>query len=186
MLNVKDIIAQFYKPDTEAYRVLLIHGKMVSILAVEIAHQIDVNDINIRFIEEAAMLHDIGMIKTNTPDLGCFGKEPYIKHGILGKEMLNSIGLFKHALVCETHIGVGITKEDVIKRHLPLPAKDMVPISIEEKIVAFADKFYSKTPHKLTHKKSIDVVRKKIAKHGLQKLAIFDNWTQNFLQIEKA
>ena len=95
-------------------------------------------------MEEAAMLHDIGIFLTHAPSLGCNGPHPYLKHGHLGCKLLEKEGLPKHALVCERHVGVGITRKDVLDHKLPLPAKDMLPLSLEEKIICYADKFFSK------------------------------------------
>jgi len=54
------------------------------------------------FIEEAALLHDIGIFNTNLPKIGCYGRHPYISHGYLGRELLENEGLAAHALVCES------------------------------------------------------------------------------------
>ena len=55
----------------------------------------------------------------------------------------------------------------------------MVPVSMEEKIICFADKFYSKShPGK---EKSIKKIRRNLAKHGEQQVAIFDEWCKLFL-----
>jgi uncharacterized protein len=48
-----------------------------------------------RFIQEAALLHDIGIFLTNAPKIHCFGDYPYICHGYLGAEILRKEGLDK-------------------------------------------------------------------------------------------
>ena len=60
-------------------------------------------------------------------------------HGIAGAKILRMEGFPKHARVAETHIGVGIIKEDIEKNELPLPKEDFVPKTTEEKIIAYAD-----------------------------------------------
>ena len=90
------------------------------------------------------MLHDIGIFMTRTPELGCHGKHPYICHGILGSDLLKKEGQPELALVCERHVGVGISKADIHRHRLQLPKRDMIPVSIEEQIVCYADKFFSK------------------------------------------
>jgi uncharacterized protein len=90
-----------------------------------------------------------------------------------------SEGYPKHGLVCERHTGTGITLEMIIENNLPLPHRDMVPVSMEEKIICFADKFYSKShPGK---EKSIKKIRQSLAKHGKHQVAIFDEWCTLFL-----
>ena len=39
----------------------------------------------------------------------------------------------------------GLTLEQIAGRNLPVPQREMVPVSIEEQLVCFADKFFSKT-----------------------------------------
>jgi uncharacterized protein len=43
------------------------------------------------------------------------------------------------------HTGVGITKVEIEKNKLPLPARDYIAETDEEKIVMYADKFHSKS-----------------------------------------
>ena len=58
---------------------------------------------------------------------------------------MRSEGYPRHALVCERHTGAGLSLEDIIAQNLPVPHRDMLPVSMEEQVVCFADKFYSKT-----------------------------------------
>ena len=91
------------------------------------------------------MLHDIGIAQCDAPSIYCKGTEPYIRHGVIGRQILEEAGLPRHALVCERHTGSGITAEEIRERYMPLPCRDMLPISIEEKAICYADKFYSKS-----------------------------------------
>ncbi len=79
------------------------------------------------------MLHDIGVVRCNAPSIHCLGELPYICHGVAGREMLDNLGLHRHALVCERHTGSGLTVEDIIRQRLPLPHREMLPITTEEK-----------------------------------------------------
>ena len=51
----------------------------------------------------------------------------------------------RHALVCERHTGTGITVSDIRDQHLPLPLRDFSPVSVEEQLICYADKFFSKS-----------------------------------------
>ena len=88
--------------------------------------------INKRLVSIASLLHDIGRSKTQG-----------ITHGIEGAEILRALNvkgngdIEKIALICERHIGGGITKSEA--RKLGLPEKDYLPKSIEEKIIAYCD-----------------------------------------------
>lgn len=174
------IIQKHYDPDSEAYRVLMIHSELVLQKALALAERVAHLQPDLHFIREATMLHDLGMIFTHAPAIGCHGEQPYIRHGILGRELLEAEGFPKHALVCERHTGVGLTREDIAKNNLPLPDRDMAPVTLEEKIICFADKFYSKSPGKLQTEKSLARLRKQIAKFGENKLAIVDEWIAFF------
>ena len=126
------------------------------------------------------MLHDIGIKFVDSPKINCFGKHKYLEHGYLGRDLLDSENLPKHALVCERHIGVGITKKEIIETKLPLPKRDMIPISIEEKIISVADLFYTKAPGFEKIKRTIDEIKKNISKHGEEKVKKFENYCKMF------
>lgn len=168
------LITKYYPPESLAYEILIEHSKLVAkkaLVAAAAAGQLSPDRI---FIEEAAMLHDIGIFLTNAPGLGCFGDEEYICHGYLGRELLEEEGLPVHALVCERHTGVGLTVADIEKNDLPLPRRDMLPVSVEEKIICYADKFFSKRIESLSVEKSLDTVRAEIGRYGEENLRRFE------------
>ena len=125
------------------------------------------------------MLHDIGIFRTRAPEIACEGTYPYICHGYLGRELLTAEGFPKHGLVCERHTGTGLSLETILSRNLPLPHRDMRPQSLEEKIVCFADKFFSKS--QLGKEKPVKKVRQSLSRHGRQQVELFDEWCELFL-----
>ena len=165
-----EIILKHYDPASDLYRILITHVILVTRKALEIALDLSERnprmEIDMEFIAEAGMLHDIGIKHCDAPEIFCHGKEPYIRHGILGGQMLEAEGLPRHALVCERHTGSGIARRDVQIQKLPLPAKDYLPLSVEEKIICVADKFYSKKPSKIWKQKSLKGIRKSLEKYG--------------------
>lgn len=176
------IIEKYYKVDSVAYNFLVIHSKSVTKKALEIAKHVAHLNPDIQFIQEAAMLHDIGIFLTHAPDIWCFGDKPYICHTYLGREILEKEWFPKHALVCERHLGIGLSIQDIEKQNLPLPKREMMPISIEEKIICFADKFFSKSEEYLIKERSIENIKQNNAKFRWEKIKIFDEWIQLFLQ----
>ena len=156
------------------------HSRHVADLALEIAGRLSLPDGKLRFIEEAAMLHDIGVSQVRAAGLGINGEHPYIMHGVLGREILDREGYPLHALVCERHTGVGLTIDDIVRQNLPLPRRDMCPQSLEEQIICFADLFYSKNPDHLGRRKSVAKVRSKLLPFGEDKVALFDEWLARF------
>lgn len=160
--------------------IVLEHSRLVAHLALDVCTHLGLPDLDRIFIEEAALLHDIGVCRVHAPELGLHGEHPYIVHGVLGRAILEEEGYPRHALVCERHIGVGLTESDILKQNLPLPLRDMCPVSLPEQIICYADLFYSKNPAKITHKKSPEQVRKKLLAFGEDKVQIFDGWSRSF------
>jgi uncharacterized protein len=173
------IIRKYYADHPEAYRFVVEHAGMVAGKALEVAGRVGHLAPDLGFIEEAAILHDIGIFMIHAPHLGCHGDKPYICHGYLGRELLEKEGLKRHALVSERHVGTGLTVRDIRENSFPLPERDMIPQSIEEQIICFADKFYSKDSEPLKEK-PVPVVRGFIARYGEDKLRIFDDWLRVF------
>lgn len=175
-----EIIAKYYKPRSKAYKILVSHSNLVTEKALKIAQNHKELLPDRIFIEEASMLHDIGIFKTNAPDLYCFGEYPYLCHGYLGREILVAEGYPEHGLVCERHTGVGITIEEIISNKLPLPLRDYMPVSVEEQIICFADKFFSKSGD-IFREKTVGDVRKSMQKYGSKNVARFNEWCAIFL-----
>lgn len=178
-MNPLDIIDKYYPAGSEAHRILVVHSRSVADKALEIARMHPEMNLDLPFIEEAAMLHDIGIFRCNAPGIDCHGEAPYICHGYLGAELMRAEGYPRHARVCERHTGTGITLEMIEREHLPLPYRDFVPETLEEKLICFADKFYSKT--KLDKEKSVGKIREGLAKYGNDSVERFDNWCKLFL-----
>ena len=164
----------------EAFKIVFEHSRHVADLALEVADRLALPEDDRRFIEEAALLHDIGVCQVHAPGLGLHGKHPYIMHGVLGRAILEREGYPLHALVSERHTGVGLTCEDIIRQGLPLPHREMCPESLPEQIICFADLFYSKKPGRLDERKTVARVRKKLLPFGEEKVAIFDAWLALF------
>ena len=106
------------------------HSKTVAREALRMAKRIRArgNAIDLRKVELGGLLHDIGRSKTHD-----------ITHGVKGGEILRKLGLGEFVGFAESHIGAGIPREEASE--LGLPAKDFVPKTLEQKVVAYADKF---------------------------------------------
>lgn len=180
-MHLDEIIAYYYEPDSEAHSHLIRHGRAVAAKALRIAHRVAHLRPDLAFIEEAALLHDIGMIRTHAPLLGCFGTLPYIAHGYIGRSMLEELAFPRHALVCERHVGTGLTIAQIREGRLPLPLRDMSPQSIEEQIICFADKFFSKNDHDTEI--PLAAVREQVGSYGDAQLSRFDAWAVFFQEI---
>ena len=162
------LIDKYYSDSPELRNVLVTHSRQVAdrALAIVDAHPEwrEKGLVDRQFIEEAAMLHDIGIIFCYAPKIYCNGTHKYIEHGYLGAELLRKEGFPKHALVAERHTGTGITAEQIDREELPIPERDYCPQSLEEKIICYADKFYSKSH--LGEEVSLDKIKYNIWKYG--------------------
>jgi uncharacterized protein len=179
-INAIELLERYYDKKSKAYQILVAHGRQVAEKARKAAARVPALKPDLDFIASAAMLHDIGIFETHTPQFACFGKHPYIRHGILGSDILEKEGLPQLALVCERHIGVGISKADVRQHNLPLPKRDMIPVSIEEQIVCYADKFFSKNGSGQPTEKPINEIIASLKRHGPEKVQRFESWVKMF------
>ncbi|MDR2389225.1 MAG: HD domain-containing protein [Tannerellaceae bacterium] len=174
------ILTKYYDPDSLAYRILSAHSRDVAGKALQIARRHPEMNLDLCFIEQAAMLHDIGVFLCNAPGICCYGPHAYIRHGFLGAELMRSEGYPRHALVCERHVGCGLSLEEIREQHLPLPLRDMLPHTREEQLVCLADKFFSKTHP--GQEKSIDKIKNNLASYGPASLKRFEDWCKLFLE----
>lgn len=172
------LIDKYYAKGSPLYDILVTHSRRVAEKAQEIACSHPELEADENFLYEAAMLHDIGIYITHAPDIQCFGTRPYICHGTLGSELLKNEGLLRHALVCERHTGAGLSLDDIIRENLPIPHRDMLPVSIEEQIICYADKFYTKSEPDC--EKTPEEIRKSLSKYGEASVKRFEQWDLSF------
>ena len=178
-MNPLDIIKKYYPESSEAYHILTVHSRSVADKALEIARRHPELNLDLTFIEEAAMLHDIGIFKCDADGIDCHGEAPYICHGYLGADLMRKEGFPRHALVCERHTGAGMSLQSIIDQQLPVPHRNMVPVSLEEQVICFADKFFSKTH--LDREKSVEKALKSISRYGEDGIIRFNHWCECFL-----
>lgn len=174
------LLQKYAKPNSKVFNILIKHSTSVKNLALKVAEKNQHLEINVPLLEAACMLHDIGVVETHAPQIGCVGEHPYIRHGYLGREILESEGLHEIAPFCERHTGIGITREEIINRRLPLPHRDMMPVSVEEQILCYADKFFSKSGKNLTQPKKIKKIYRNLSKYGEDKARRFDDFIGKF------
>lgn len=179
IMDYQQIIDKYYSADTELRHIYMTHARRVADLALEMSRRHPELSMNETFIEEAAMLHDIGIFLTDAPGIRCHGTMPYICHGHLGAELLRTEGLPQHALVSERHTGTGLTVEQIRAKGWPLPLVDMRPQSLEEQVICFADKFYSKTKH-LYEARTFEQVKASMAKISEASVERVEQWQRLF------
>ena len=158
------IINKYYPNDDDLRQLLLKHSRQVADRCLKIANKHKELPVDVQFLEEAAMLHDIGICRCDAPSILCHGTEPYIKHGPIGADMLRAEGFPRHARVAERHTGTG------------LPGYE--PETLEEQIVCYADKFYSKSsPDRV---RSVLETAQSLEKFGHEGVKKFLSWSERF------
>ncbi|MDE5649895.1 MAG: HDIG domain-containing protein [Duncaniella sp.] len=168
-------IDKLYPVGTKRRDTYLKHCRQVADLALEIMRRKHL-PLDEREVEEAAMLHDIGICLTDAPGIDCHGREPYIMHGVLGGKLLREAGFCEQtARVAERHTGAGIDREDIERQGLPLPPGNYMPESLLERLICYADKFYSK---------SGDMKRKPIDKVEASMARISPSTLKRFLKLK--
>ncbi|MFQ6130372.1 MAG: TIGR00295 family protein, partial [Candidatus Hadarchaeaceae archaeon] len=105
------------------------HSLAVERISLRLARRIRANGhkLDLRLVSLGALLHDIGRARTHG-----------IRHGVEGAKILRGLGLGKFARFAERHLGAGIPAGEA--RELGLPARDFMPRTLEEKVIAYADK----------------------------------------------
>jgi uncharacterized protein len=102
----------------------------VTRLALEMAERLRVKGIEVdtKLMEVGALLHDIGRGVTHDVD-----------HAAVGGRMIREMGLPEEvARIVDRHVGGGIPIEEA--KRLGLPEGVYMPETLEEKLVAYADK----------------------------------------------
>lgn len=201
------LLHRYYPEDNALRRMLLHHSRQVCARALQIVERHPELGANRNLVEAGAMLHDIGIFLTDAPGIHCHGTAHYILHGSLGaqllrneaeqlkkeklqeeqlkEEQLQAIQLqeelhFYEALarICERHTGTGLTRQTIIERGLPDPQQDLLPETIEEQIICYADKFYSKSH--LERERTIPQTLHSLEKFGDEGVEKFRHWTELF------
>ena len=177
-MNYQSIIDKYYADDNQLRHILLTHSRAVADFALRVADRHPELHIDRQFVEEAAMLHDIGIFRCDAPSICCHGTEPYICHGRIGALLLREEGYPRHARVCERHTGAGLTLDDIVTQQLPLPHQSFLPETIEERLICYADKFFSKT--RLDREKTFEQAVGSLMKFGAAGVDRFRQWHQIF------
>lgn len=178
MKDYQQIIDKYYPQENELRRIYMIHSQKVAQKALKVASDHPELNLDKEFLEEASMLHDLGIFRTDADGIQCFGTEPYICHGILGAELLRQEGWERHARVCERHTGAGLTLEQILAQNLPVPHRDLVPETLEEQVICYADKFFSKTRPEV--EKTYERALLSLQKFGEEGVARFEDWHRRF------
>ncbi|MGQ9788171.1 MAG: TIGR00295 family protein [Candidatus Hadarchaeaceae archaeon] len=151
------------------------HCLAVERTALSIAKKISSNGhkIDLQLVSLGGLLHDIGRAKTHG-----------IEHGIEGGKILRKLGLGDLAPFAERHIGSGIPADEA--KELGLPARNLVPETIEEKVVTYADKLVNKNKSG-TYKQAVEWFKSKLGPEhpALDRFKILHEEIQGLMKKQK-
>lgn len=142
--QIKNLHRRYAKSDA-AFQLVFTHCEIVWELSRQLIKNNDLV-VNDHFIRAACLLHDIGAYLL-IDEAGNIDERNYIKHGPIGYVLLKSENFPEQLCrIAERHTGVGISKNEVKKKKLPLPLRDYIAETPEERLIMYADKYHSKTP----------------------------------------
>ncbi len=177
-MNYQHIIDQYYPAGSPLRDIYMSHCRAVADYALELNARLP-HPIDPQTVEAAAMLHDIGIFRCDAPSIECRGTLPYIAHGVEGARLLREAGAPEEiARVAERHTGSGITADEVRAQRLPIPEVDYLPETQIERLICYADKFYSKSGS--PDRKPLESVRRQMARFGTDSLDRFDKLNAEF------
>ena len=177
-MDYQAIIDKYYPESDNLKSLLLLHSRQVADKSLASCRKHPELHLDEAFVEEAAMLHDIGIRWCHAPSICCEGEEHYIRHGLIGGKLLRQEGFPVHAQVCERHTGTGLTKEQIVRQQLPLPPQDFIPVTLEEKLICYADKFFSKSkPERVL---TVEQAAQSLEKFGHEGVEKFLEWAELF------
>jgi uncharacterized protein len=141
-----------HAPTPEALGVVWTHSEIVRRIALRlldgpgtVLDGTGAEGIDAGLVRAGCLLHDVGVYRLYDA-AGRLDHAGYIRHGILGHELLADAGYPE--VLCRfasRHTGVGITRDDVLRQKLPLPPADYIAQTPEEALVMYADKFHTKS-----------------------------------------
>ena len=177
-MNTLSIIDKYYPIGGEQRILLLRHSWQVAGMALRCAAAHPELHLDRALLLRGALLHDIGIFATHAPSIHCHGELPYLMHGFVGAQLLRALGLEAEARICERHTGTGLTRHTVVEHGLNVEPIDYLPETTEEKLVCYADKFYSKS--RPAEELTFEQAHASLLRFGTEGAARFAEWHRLF------
>lgn len=166
-----------YAPTDKVLNEVFEHCKIVTDIAMQLIEK-DGLEVNKQLVEAGCLLHDIGVYGLYD-EQGNLDEANYIRHGVLGEEVLKAEGFEEvFCRFASHHTGVGLSAGDIKEQNLPLPLADFLAETVEQRLVMYADKFHSKsTPPRFN---SFEKYKKQISRFGPAKAEVFEKLAGEF------
>jgi uncharacterized protein len=164
-------------PTEAAFALVHTHCVIVAELAAQLLATRP-QPVDAALVHAGCLLHDVGVYRLYDAQ-GRLDRPNYLRHGILGEQVLRELGLPDVLCrFCSHHTGVGLTRDDVVRHRLPLPVADYLAETPEEEVVMYADTFHSKSdpPSLVTPR----LARAELARFGADKVARYDELADRY------
>ncbi len=147
------------------------HCKVVLESSLIVANKLIEKGINadLELVKYGALLHDIGRAKDQTARQGITGYEILEKYDV--SEEIRKIAKY--------HVGAGLTKEDCLRLKIS-PAEDLLPITVEEKIVSYGDNLVSGLKIRI-FEETLKDFQKKYGDESAERLRLQHEELENFV-----
>ena len=133
-----------YAPTAEAFELVHTHCEIVCAVAEQLLDRHS-GTLDAELVRAGSLLHDMGVYLLYD-DAGRLDHANYIRHGVLGHDLLRGLGFPERlSRFCSHHTGAGLGADEVRRQALPIPVADYLAETDEERLVMYADKFHSKT-----------------------------------------
>jgi len=126
-----------HAPTPEALEAVYTHRVIVCGIAEQL-HARSGREASLDIVRAGCLLHDVGVYRLYD-GVGRLDHANYIRHGVLGDELLAAEGFSE--VICRFashHTGVGLSRDDVLRQELPLPPCDYLAETPEEALVMYS------------------------------------------------
>lgn len=179
-MSINDIerLHHKYAPNDQVYNLVYGHCQIVSEIALWCVDNIESeSEVDIDLLQSAALLHDIGTYILFDDDGKVSNERMYPLHAILGAKIVADEGIdMKISKIIETHVLLGLTKQEIIDTPWVLPARDYEPETIEGELLCYADRFHSKHPTFNAYDTFLDKLKRNLPLQA----AKFEAWSKRF------
>lgn len=167
-----------YAPNDKVYDLVYGHCQVVCEIALWCADNIkDEAKVDLDLLQSAALLHDIGTYILFDDEGKVANNRMYPQHAILGAKIVADEGIdMRISKIIETHVLLGLTKQEIIETPWALPARDYEPDTIEGELLCYADRFHSKHPTFNAYGSFLEGLKKKLPLQA----AKFEAWSRRF------
>ena len=167
-----------YAPNNTVYELVYGHCQVVNEIAQWCAGNV-ANDqsVDTELLAAAALLHDIGTYILFDNQGKVANERLYPLHAILSAKIIADEGIdARVASLVETHILLGLSKQEIIDKPWPVPARDYLPTTIEGELLCYADRFHSKKPTFNAYDTFLARLKENLPQQG----AKFEQWSKKF------